>query len=117
MPGGGTAGGATPKPDAAKLEMADSAKQLLSSESFLTGYGSMGGEEFISYMNVSDSLSRQKDSKDGAWGKWNTKIKERLEKLQNQNGTWAGHHCITGRVACTSAAILTLLTERTLPHQ
>lgn len=105
------------KPDAAKAEMADSAKQLLSSERFLTGYGSMGGEEFISYMNISDSLSRQPKAKDGAWNKWNGNIKERLEKLQNKDGTWAGHHCITGRVACTSAAILTLLTERTLPRQ
>ncbi|MHC4854195.1 MAG: hypothetical protein ACYTF5_19510 [Planctomycetota bacterium] len=97
--------------------MADSAKRLLSSDRFLTGFGSMGGEEFISYMNISDSLSRHKDAKDGAWSKWNGSIKERLEKLQNKNGTWAGHHCITGRVACTSAAILTLLTERTLPRQ
>jgi len=106
----------TPKPDATKMEMADSAKRLLSSDRFLTGFGSMGGEEFISYMNISDSLSRKQNAKDGAWDKWNGKIKERLEKLQNKDGTWAGHHCITGRVACTSAAILTLLTERTLPQ-
>ena len=97
-------------------ELLDSADKLLSTENFQAGFGSMGGEEFISYMNISDSLSRQKDAKDGAWDKWNGKIKERLEKLQNKDGTWAGHHCITGRVACTSAAILTLLTERTLPQ-
>ncbi len=120
-----TAGAAVTAPDSARREMADSAIGLLSSEKFLGGYGSMGGEEFISYMNISDSLSRHKDAKDkkdkdakhGAWDKWNGKIKERLEKLQNKNGTWAGHHCITGRVACTSAAILTMLTERTLPRQ
>ncbi|MHC4813876.1 MAG: ABC transporter C-terminal domain-containing protein [Planctomycetota bacterium] len=114
---GGGGGATAAKPDATKMEMADSAKRLLSSDRFLTGFGSMGGEEFISYMNISDSLSRHKDAKDGAWSKWNGSIKERLEKLQNKNGTWAGHHCITGRVACTSAAILTLLTERTLPRQ
>ena len=71
----------------------------------------MGGEEFISYMNLSDSLARIGGE---PWVKWNTNIKERLVKLQNQDGSWAGHHCITGRVACTSAAIMTLLTERTI---
>jgi hypothetical protein len=46
------------------------------------------------------------------WTEWNQKIKSHLVKLQNQDGTWAGHHCITGRVTCTSAAILTLTAER-----
>jgi hypothetical protein len=39
-------------------------------------------------------------------------MKAKLVKLQNQEGSWAGHHCITGRVAVTSAAVLTLLVER-----
>ena len=32
--------------------------------------------------------------------------------MQNEDGTWAGHHCITGRVAVTSAAILMLAVDR-----
>jgi hypothetical protein len=32
--------------------------------------------------------------------------------MQNEDGTWAGHHCITGRVAVTSAAILILQADR-----
>ena len=36
----------------------------------------------------------------------------KLLKLQNEDGTWAGHHCITGRVAVTSAAILLLTADR-----
>jgi len=32
--------------------------------------------------------------------------------MQNEDGTWAGHHCITGRVAVTSAAILMLVADR-----
>jgi len=36
----------------------------------------------------------------------------KLLKLQNEDGTWAGHHCITGRVAVTSAAILLLQADR-----
>ena len=69
----------------------------------------MGGEEFFSYLNISDSLHR---SGGPEWETWNRDIKAKMLKLQNQDGTWAGHHCITGRVAVTSAAILTLLSDR-----
>ena len=48
------------------------------------------------------------------WVKWNGKIKTQLVRLQNEDGSWAGHHCITGRVAVTSAAILTVLVDQTL---
>ena len=81
----------------------------LSNARFLNGFGSMGGEEFFSYLNISDSLRR---SGGPEWTQWNGQIKSRLVRLQNDDGTWAGHHCITGRVAVTSAAVLTLLTER-----
>ncbi|MBI3854275.1 MAG: hypothetical protein HY293_01145 [Planctomycetes bacterium] len=76
---------------------------------FLKGFGSLGGEEFISYLNISDALVRDPGRE---WREWNEKIKEKLGSLQNADGTWAGHHCITGRVACTSAAVMTLLAER-----
>jgi hypothetical protein len=81
----------------------------LSSARFVTGFGSIGGEEFFSYLNISDSLHRTGGP---AWEKWNTDIKSKIVRLQNEDGTWAGHHCITGRVAVTSAAILTLLVDR-----
>jgi hypothetical protein len=89
------------------------AKAKLADTRFVGGFGSMGGEEFVSYMNISDSLLRAGGKE---WTDWNGKIKDRIQKLQNQDGTWAGHHCITGRVACTAAAILTMLTERTAPR-
>jgi len=44
--------------------------------------------------------------------KWNADIKAKVINLQNDDGTWSGHHCITGRVAVTSAAILTMLVDR-----
>ncbi len=81
----------------------------LSDSRFVTGFGSMGGEEFFSYLNISDSLRRTGGPE---WDKWNIEIKTKLVKLQNEDGTWAGHHCITGRVAVTGAAILTLTAER-----
>ena len=36
-----------------------------------------------------------------------------LCNAQNEDGSWAGQHCITGRTFCTSSALLTLLVDRT----
>jgi hypothetical protein len=80
-------------------------KSQLSDAKFVNGYGSIGGEEFFSYLNVSDGLRRAGGEE---WNKWHTDITARILKLQNQDGTWSGSHCITGRVAVTSAAILNL---------
>ncbi len=77
----------------------------LKDEKFVNGYGSIGGEEFFSYLNMSDGLRRAGGEE---WNKWHTDITARILKLQNQDGTWSGSHCITGRVAVTSAAILNL---------
>ena len=80
--------------------------QLADAE-YVRGFGSMGGEEFFSYLNISESLKRAGGK---PWHDWNEKIQTQLVELQNQDGTWAGHHCITGRVSVTGAAILTLMT-------
>jgi hypothetical protein len=98
--------------EAVAHELRDGATKKLAGASFVAGFGSMGGEEFVSYLNISDSLLRSGGKE---WTEWNGKIKERLVKLQNQDGTWAGHHCITGRVACTASAVMTILAERTAP--
>jgi hypothetical protein len=81
----------------------------LSDDRYVMGFGSFGGEEFFSYLNIGDSLRRTGGP---AWEKWNGDMKAKLVKLQNEDGSWAGHHCITGRVAVTSAAILTMLVDR-----
>jgi hypothetical protein len=81
----------------------------LANPQHVMGFGSFGGEEFFSYLNISDSLHRTGGEE---WEKWNDDIKAKLLKLQNEDGTWAGHHCITGRVAVTSAAILVMLVDR-----
>jgi hypothetical protein len=84
-------------------------KSQLGSASYVSGFGSIGGEEFFSYLNISDSLHRTGGPE---WEKWNGDIKAKVVKMQNEDGTWAGHHCITGRVAVTSAAVLTLICDR-----
>jgi hypothetical protein len=87
----------------------DSIRAKLGDTKFVEGYGSIGGEEFFSYLNVSDGLKRAGGEE---WKLWHSKITEKILKLQNSDGTWAGHHCITGRVAVTSAAILNLTVDR-----
>jgi hypothetical protein len=84
-------------------------KTQLSDPRFITGFGSVGGEEFFSYLNIGDSLHRAGGPE---WERWNADMKQKVLKMQNEDGTWAGHHCITGRVAVTSAAILILVTDR-----
>jgi hypothetical protein len=91
-----------------KSEIA-SINRKLSDAKFVEGFGSIGGEEFFSYLNISDSLKRTGGKE---WRAWHTKIAQKILKLQNDDGTWAGHHCITGRVAVTSAAILNLIPDR-----
>jgi hypothetical protein len=84
-------------------------KGQLDDPRFINGFGSIGGEEFFSYLNIGDSLHRAGGPE---WDKWNADMTAKVLKLQNEDGTWAGHHCITGRVAVTSAAILMLLADR-----
>jgi hypothetical protein len=84
-------------------------RSQLSDTRFVTGFGSVGGEEFFSWLNISDSLRRTGGAE---WEKWNADMKSKILKMQNDDGTWAGHHCITGRVAVTSAAVLMLLADR-----
>ena len=81
----------------------------LANAAFVGGFGSMGGEEFFSYLNISDSMKRVGGD---SWSKWHADITQKILGLQNSDGTWAGHHCITGRVAMTSAAILNLTVDR-----
>ena len=81
----------------------------LSNTRFVEGFGSIGGEEFFSYLNLSDGLKRAGGEE---WTKWHSQITQKILSLQNSDGTWSGHHCITGRVAVTSSAILNLTVDR-----
>ncbi|MGI8785511.1 MAG: hypothetical protein ACR2L2_17915 [Acidobacteriota bacterium] len=84
-------------------------RSKLADSRFVAGFGSIGGEEFFSYLNLSDGMKRAGGEE---WNQWHAKITKKIVDLQNNDGTWAGHHCITGRVAVTSAAILNLTVNR-----
>jgi Squalene-hopene cyclase C-terminal domain len=80
----------------------------LADAQFVEGFGSVGGEEFFSYLNVSEGLRRTGGD---AWESWHSDITRRILIQQNADGSWAGHHCITGRVAVTAGAILNLTVD------
>ncbi|MGA2620373.1 MAG: hypothetical protein ABSF26_22360 [Thermoguttaceae bacterium] len=81
----------------------------LDDKQFIAGFGSNGGEEFLSYMNIGESLVVKGGD---TWKAWDKSIGENLDRVQNGDGSWSGHHCITGRTFCTSAALLVLMVDR-----
>jgi hypothetical protein len=82
----------------------------LNDPQFIAGFGSNGGEEFLSYMNIAETLVVKGGEE---WKTWDAKTTANLNRIQNDDGSWTGHHCITGRTFCTSSALLVLLADRT----
>ena len=73
------------------------------------GFGSNGGEEFLSYLMTGESLIIGNDNE---WKKWYDKMSGRLVQIQNNEGSWNGHHCITGPVVCTATCLLILSIDK-----
>jgi hypothetical protein len=98
--------------DAVKKDQGDAERAVvarLDDKQFIAGFGSNGGEEFLSYMNIGESLVVKGGD---TWKTWDKSIGENLNRVQNNDGSWSGHHCITGRTFCTSAALLVLMVDR-----
>lgn len=85
------------------------AQRMLNDEAVMSGFGNNGGEEYLSYMMTAESMVITKDSEYNSWYK---SMSRRLEKIQEGNGSWTGHHCITSPVFCTSAVVMTLTADR-----
>jgi hypothetical protein len=85
-----------------------SAKKTAQREDVLNGFGNNGGEEFLSFLQTGESLLVN-DDKD--WKKWYDNMSGRILKIQNQDGSWNGHHCITSPVFCTATSVLLLTVE------
>ena len=81
----------------------------LDDEQLLAGFGNNGGEEFLSYLLTSESLVISGGDK---FHQWNDKMHGRLQKIQNADGSWSGHHCISSPVFCTAAVVQCLTTDR-----
>ena len=85
------------------------ANEKVKSDAVLSGFGNNGGEEYFSYLQSSEALLITGMEE---WEAFQTKMSTRLEKIQNQDGSWNGHHCITSPVFCTAAALLMLTADR-----
>ncbi len=83
----------------------NAAKVQAQSENVMRGFGNNGGEEFLSFLQTGESLIINKDN---SWKNWYESATARLVNIQNQDGSWNGHHCITSPVFCTATALLIL---------
>jgi ribosomal protein L17 len=82
-----------------------SAKVAAQRDDIMDGFGNNGGEEFLSYLQTGESMIINKDN---SWKTWYTNMSGRLLKIQNNDGSWNGHHCITSPVFCTATCLLIL---------
>jgi len=105
------------KGEAEKLNTAynvyTAAKSQAQDENVTSGFGNNGGEEFLSFLQTGESLVIAKD--DG-WKNWYQQTTGRLVSIQNQDGSWNGHHCITSPVFCTATSLLILSVNNDIEH-
>ena len=83
----------------------NAAKDRAQANEVISGFGNNGGEEFLSFLQTGESLIINKDR---SWRNWYEATTSRLVGIQNNDGSWNGHHCITSPVFCTATALLIL---------
>ncbi len=83
----------------------NSAKDVAQQDNVTSGFGNNGGEEFMSFLQTGESMIIGKDMD---WKKWYDKVSGTLLGIQNNDGSWNGHHCITSPVFCTATSVLIL---------
>ena len=86
-------------------EVNKASKDRAQQNDVMEGFGSNGGEELLSYLQTGEGMIV---SKDNEWKKWYDNMSGRLLKIQNNDGSWNGHHCITSPVFCTATCLLVL---------
>lgn len=83
----------------------ESAKVQSQRDDVMSGFGNNGGEEFLSYLQTGESMIIGKDT---SWKQWYDNMSGRILHIQNNDGSWSGHHCITSPVFCTATCLLIL---------
>ena len=86
-----------------------SAKDQAQRDDVLTGFGNNGGEEFLSFLQTGESLVIAGGDD---WKKWYDNMAGRILRIQNEDGSWNGHHCITSPVFCTATSLLILSIDK-----
>lgn len=70
-----------------------------------TPFTQAGGEEFLAFHLITETMLK-KGGDD--WNAWFPVVRDKLIGVQNKDGSWTGHHCITSRTFCTAASVLVL---------
>lgn len=86
-------------------EINSAAKTKAMSNEVMTGFGNNGGEEFLSFLQTGEGMIVGNDN---TWKSWYDKVSVTLLNIQEPDGNWSGHHCITSPVFCTATAVLIL---------
>ncbi|MCH8042428.1 MAG: hypothetical protein IID44_01800 [Planctomycetes bacterium] len=68
-------------------------------------FAQAGGEDYLAHFLITDTML-QSGGED--WKRWYPLVRDRTVGVQNSDGSWTGHHCMTSRVFCTAAAVLIL---------
>lgn len=95
--------------DADQKVLLDQVASRVKDRKFVAGFGNNGGEEFLSFMSIGEAL-HTKGGND--WIEWEKQMGESVAQAQNDDGSWTGHHCITGRTFCTATALMVLMSDR-----
>ncbi len=70
-----------------------------------TPFTQAGGEEFLAFHLITETMLKRGGKE---WNDWFPVVRDKLIDVQNKDGSWTGHHCITSRTFCTAASILVL---------
>ena len=70
-----------------------------------TAFNQAGGEEYLAFHLITETMLQKEDQD---WDKWFPVVRDKIIEVQNSDGSWTGHHCITSRTFCTAAACLVL---------
>ncbi len=90
---------------ASSYQVYAASKSVAQDDQVMAGFGNNGGEEFLSYLQTGESLII---SNDEGWREWHKSMSDKMNAIQNADGSWNGHHCITSPVFCTATALLIL---------
>lgn len=91
----------------------NSAKVKAVQQDVMNGFGNNGGEEFLSFLQTGESMIVNKDEE---WRKWYDNVGGKIISIQNNDGSWNGHHCITSPVFCTATCLMILSIENDIKN-
>ena len=70
-----------------------------------TPFNQAGGEDYLAYHLITETMLQKEDDD---WDRWFPVVRDKIVRVQNKDGSWTGHHCITSRTFCTAAACMVL---------